>query len=89
MSVDYLSRVDTLRGELDQFRTLSRSMADIAVLKVALSQLRRTLGSVEVDGPTVVPDDPERRWGWLLLVSLVEVSQREIEECERRYGLNS
>lgn len=41
MPVDYLSKVDTLQGALDQFRTVSRSTVDPTVLKGKLSQLCR------------------------------------------------
>lgn len=88
MSVDYLSQVETLQRALNRFRTVSRSAVDTAVLKGKLSQLRHVLRSVEVftggNGPAVVPDDPAQRAEWLRLVSIVETSRREIQQCERR-----
>ena len=88
MSVDYLSQVETLQRALNRFRTVSRSTANTAVLKGKLSQLRSVLRSVEVftggNGPAGVPDNPERQAEWLRLVSIVEASRREIQQCERR-----
>lgn len=93
MSENYLLKVDMLRAELDRFRAVSRSSgSDTTLLELALSGLRRTLVSVESfvnrPQPDSVSNAPEKRWGWLLLKSTVEASRLEIEQCERRYGLN-
>ena len=82
MTEDFLSRVDSLREERDRFRQACGSRNDRTVIQTAGLRLRQALATVELLADGAGPLDRDgasgQRWGWLLLVALVNVTRSEL-----------
>ena len=82
MTEDFLSRVVSLREELDRFRQAYGSRNDRTVIQTAGLRLRQALATVELLADGAGPLDRDgasgQRWGWLLLVALVNVTRSEL-----------
>ena len=81
---NFFPAVDALRGKLEQFYTIHRRGEAKTILRDAVNQLQEELDTARVLLATVgegvwrsFPE--ERRWGYLLLLSLMETGRLEIE----------